>query len=259
MAPRGVTKWHPSRGGDSSYAPSRTYTAKSANIVYKPKKKYVRGKYKAQVARPFRQAYYKMEPSKEKRFSFDDVAMLTNGVIAQRTEYQQIDQISQGSLANQRLGSQAHISYVHLRGTALNSSLNNTKALRIMLFREVNNGGFDTTTMNYLFKSVSTTTAAPSGKQDDLMWGLNREMVQPIFDRTITIPPKDQGAKKIALKIRVNKLVRYQPMNSSATSPFHGRLFLLVCLAALNNVPDADTVTFSAGTRTFFKDGRHAR
>lgn len=236
----------------------RPYAARSANIVYKPKRRYKR-RNKAVVAKPFRLAYHTMQPSKEKRFTWEDVGMFTSGTLSQRTEYEQIDAISQGALANQRLGSKLHISYVHIKGTALNSSLNTTKGLRIMLFREINNGGFDTTTFNFLFKSVGTTTSPPGGTQTDLMWTLNREMVQPIFDKTVIVPPKEDGAKRLSYKIRVNKLVKYQPMNSGSASPFHGRLFLVVCMANLNNTTDADTVTFSAGVRVFFKDGKTAR
>ena len=231
---------------------------RSANLVYKRKKRYNR-KAKAVVAKPFRQAYNKLQPSKEKRFSFEDLAMATNGTLAQRTEYLALDTITQDSDANSRLGSQVHISYLHFKGTLSSNDLNKTKGFRIMVFREVNNGGFDPATMNYLFKGVGTTTYAPIGTQQDLKWPLNREMVQPIFDKRIYITPESYGLKLFNYKIRINKLVNYQPMNTASSTPYHGRLFLVVCLADCDNVPSGTTVCLSAGTRTFFKDGRKSR
>lgn len=233
---------------------------RSANIVYKTTRKNKRkyGK-RPVVAKPYRQAYNMLQPSKEKRFDFTDLAMFTNGTLSARTEYLQLDNISQDTDANSRLGSQIHMSYVHLKGTLTSNELNKTKALRFLIFREVNLGGFDPATMNYLFKGVGGLSYAPIGTQQDQIWPLNRELVQPIFDKRVVIPPENYSLKFINYKIRINKKVRYSPMVSTATSPYHGRLFLVVLLSDCDNTTTATTVALSLGVRIFFKDGRKAR
>lgn len=230
----------------------------STNIYYvKPKRKVNRKVLK--VDRSFKQAFHKLQPTKEIRFDVTDLVMDTATSVATRTKHAILDNIAQGTQLNQRLGSNIHMSYVHLKGTIQSNSTAKAKAMRIMIFKEVNNQGVNTTTYANLWKGTGTITYAPLGLQSDTQWPLNRELVHPIYDRTFQVRPEYNGITRINIKKRINRIVKYQPNNSGATSPYHGRIFLLCCLADCDNSTSATTVILTLGVRVFFKDYFKAR
>ena len=56
----------------------------TTNLVYKPRRK-AKYKKKAHVAKSYLIAYNKLAPSKEKRFDFSDLAMVTNATLVHRS------------------------------------------------------------------------------------------------------------------------------------------------------------------------------
>lgn len=229
----------------------------SANIVYK-RKKTAKNRKKAKVAPSFRMAFNKLAPSKEKRFDMNDT-LFTNGLVSDRTRWIYLDQIAQGTQANQRLGSNIHVSYIHVKGMIQNNSVAKTKTLRLMILKEVNLGGLNTSTFAALWKGVGTTWYAPAGTADDVRWPLNKELVRTIYDRTYKITPEVEGVTKINVKRRINRIVRYTTNDSAKSDPYEGRLILLACLSDCDNVTTATTAIFSAGVRVFFKDYNKVR
>lgn len=224
---------------------------RSQNLITKPNKKQKR---KPQgVSKSFKLAFHKMAPAKEIRKDLDDYAMDTATSVATRTEYELLDNIAQGSQLNQRLGANIHISYVHIKGTLQSNSATKSKALRVMLFREVNLNGINTATFANLWKGVGTTTYAPQGNQVDQQHPLNRDNVIPIFDKTYIIKPEYEGIFKFSKQVRVNQIVRYSP-NLGGTTPVHGRLILLYCLSDCDNLTTATTCVLASSVRIFFKD-----
>jgi len=235
----------------SSNAPSN-----SQNLVKVPNKK---KKEKNKVASSFMQAFFKMAPSKEIRFIVNDLAMLTNGALVQHTNFKILDQIVQGTQINHRIGSNIHISYVHLNASVISKSSTKAKAMRFLVFREVNNGGVNELTFAFLFKTTGATTVSPTGLQGDITLPLNRELVQPIFDRRINVKPQEMGVQLINYKIKINKIVRYTPTDGADASPYHGRLIFLVLLADMDNLTTGTIVVYNSLLKVYFKDYRKAR
>lgn len=240
-----------------SAAPPPAPAVSSANVVYKRRRprKY---RPKAQVAKSYRLAFHKMAPSKEIRKDLDDYSMNTSTSVATRTEYELLDNIAQGSQLNQRLGANVHISWLHLKGTLQSNSSVKSKALRVMVFREVNLNGVDITTFAGLWKGVGTTTYAPTGTQTDIQHQLNRDLVYPIYDKTHVLKPEYEGIFTFNKKIRINKVTKYSP-NLGGTTPVHGRLILLYCLADCDNLASATTCVLASSARIFFKDYNKGR
>lgn len=242
----------------SSSKPAKAST--SVNVVYrkpKPKKGYRK---KAQVGKSFRIAYNKMQPSKEIRFEVSDGGMNTSTSVASRTQAVLLDNITQGTQLNHRLQSNIHISYVQLRGTIQSNSTAKAKAMRVMIFREINNGGVNTSTYADLWKGPgSGTTYAPTGTASDIAWPLNRELVQPLYDKTYVIKPEYEGLTYFRKSVRVNKLVKYPVNDATDNTPYHGRLLLLYCLSDCDSTTSATTVILTSSARVFFKDYHKAR
>lgn len=232
--------------------------SRSTNVVYKRKKprKYRK---KVVVAKSFRQAFNKLAPSKEIRYEISpDLDTLTS--VATRTSGVYLDTIVQGTQLNQRLQSNIHISYVHIHGTLQSNSTVKAKALRMMVFREVNNGGVNPATYANLWKGPgSSTTYAPTGTSSDIRWPLNRQLVQPIYDKTHVIKPEHDGITKLFYKIRLNKIVRYEVNDGTDGTPYHGRLLCVFALADCDDTPVGTTAKLSCGFRVFFKDYHKAR
>lgn len=234
-------------------------SSNSANVYYK-KRKPRKYKKKAQVAKSFRVAFHKMQPSKEIRYDVQDLAMDTSTSVASRLEAKYLDSIVQGTQLNHRLGSNVHISYVHIRGTVQSNSTAKAKALRVLLLREVNLGSIDITTFADLFKGPgSSATYAPIGTQRDLQWPVNNEKAYTLYDRTHVIKPEYEGITHFNKKVRVNKIVRYPANDAAAYNPYHGHLILIMLLADCDNTTSATTVVLSTGVRVFFKDYHKAR
>lgn len=229
-------------------APAKNAT----NVTYKKKKK-AKDKKKPVVSKSFKQAYHQLTPSKEIRYEFNE-AMDTATSVASRVAWTVLDNVTQGTQLNQRLQSNIHLSYVHLSATLQANTNIKSKMVRIMLLREVNNGDINTTTFASLWKGTgSVSVYAPTGTSSDMRWPVNREIAQPIFDKTRMLHTEHDGILKLNYKIRVNKIVRY-PVNTTSSAPYHGRLILLLCLADCDNTTTSSTVDLSAGVRVFFKD-----
>lgn len=244
--------WLASKGAARSTAKSST------NLVYKkPYNK--KNKKKAKVAQSYRIAFNKLTPSKEVRKEFANHTLETQTSVASRTAFLILDQISQGALLNERLQSNIHMSYVHVHGTLQSNSTTKSKAFRLMLVREVNNGGIVTGTFANMWKGSGTTTYAPTGTQDDVQWPVNREIAHRVFDKTYIIKPEHDGITKINHKIRINKVCKYCPNDSTSVQPYHGRLFLIGFYADCDNNPSATTAILNCGVRVFFKDYYKAR
>lgn len=227
------------------------------NVVYKRRKprKYRK---KAQPSKSFQLAFHKLAPSKEIRFNLSE-AMDTGSVIANRTVASYLDNIAQGSQLNQRLGSNIHVSWLHVRGTIQSDSTVKAKALRIMVLREVNLGGIDTSTYAGLWKGLGTSVYAPTGTQTDINWPVNREKAYVLYDKTHIIKPEYEGITYVNKKVRLNKLVKYSPADPTDVSPYHGHLLFLACLADCDNSTSATKVMFNCSLRVFFKDYHKAR
>lgn len=228
----------------------------SANLVYKPKRR--QNRRKAVVAAPFRQAFYRMAPSKEIRKDIEDYTMNTSTSVATRTEHEVLDNIAQGPQLNQRIGANVHASWLHIKGTVQSNSSVKSKALRVMVFREINLNGVNTTTFGAIWKGVGSATYAPTGTQSDMHHPLNQDLVYPIYDKTHIIKPEYEGILNINKKIRINRVIKYSP-NTTASLPNHGRLILLYCLADCDNLTSATTVILSVSARLFFKDYNKGR
>ena len=139
---------------------SKKKSTKSANIITK-KKTNKKKNTKQVVASSFKQAYQALQPSKELRLDFNDIAMDTATSMASRSHATYLDTIAQGTQMNQRLGCQIHMSYLHARISVANNSTVKTKAFRVLLLREVNYGGLPIGSLTNLFKAVGTGTHTP--------------------------------------------------------------------------------------------------
>ena len=228
--------------------------ARSTNIVMKRKKSRKNTKKKA-VAPSFKQAWHMMQPSKEIRFDSNDTGMNTQTSIGSRTHHQVLDNIAKGTALNQRLGSTVHASYVHFKFTVANNSTVKSKAFRVLVVREVNKGGLDTSTMDDLFSKTGTGFHTPNGTQADIKWPVNRNKLYVHYDKTFKIQPESENFLKKYLKIRLNSNYRYAP-NSTDSTPYHGYTYLIVLLSDLDNTTTTTTCVFDSSIRVFFKDGR---
>lgn len=236
-------------------APSK---ANSTNVVYRPRKSRKYNK-KAQVAKSFRVAFHKMQPSKEIRYDASDWALNTSTSVATRTEYEFLDNIQQGTQLNQRLQGNIHMSWLHLQGTIQSNSGVKAKALRVMVLKETNYGSVDTTTFAALWRGTgSAVTYAPSGTQTDISWPVNREVAYPIYDKTIVIKPEYEGITVFRKKIKLNQIQKF-PVNTGGTTPYLGRIVLVYCLADCDNLTSATSVVLQSSARVFFKDYHKAR
>lgn len=237
--------------------PRRRRAVKSANII--TKRKFKKKNVKTVVAPSFRQAYKLMQPPKEIRYDYYDLNMDSATSMATRSQVLAIDNIAQGTQVNQRLGSSVRTSWLHIKMSMANNSTVKSKALRVMVVREVNNGGLNTGTLANLFKSVGTATHTPNGSQTDLKWPLNRDLVYPKYDRVFKLPVEAESFFRRYLKIPLRSTFRYSPTNSAATTPVHGRTYIIVLLADLDNLPTATICVFDSCVRLFFKDGLRSR
>lgn len=230
-------------------------TPKNAtNVVYKPPKKKAKDKKKPVVTKSFRTAFNKLTPSKEIRFELSP-GLETSTSVASRTSVQYLDNIAQGTQLNQRLRNIVHISYLHLKGTLQNNSNTKTKALRIMVFREINYGTINPAVLASLWKATgSALVYAPTGTSSDQRWPLNKEICYPIFDKTVTIKPESEGMKVLDYKIKINRLVRFPANNSAVSVPYHGRLMLVFALSDCDDATTTTTMQLSVAGRIFFKD-----
>lgn len=233
-------------------------SSNSANVYYK-KRKPRKFKKKAQVAKSFQVAFHKMQPSKEKRFPIVDTTMVTNGTIGQRSESLYLDNIAQGSQMNQRLGSNIHVSYVHLRGTIQNDSTVKAKKMRFLILREVNLGGLNLSTLAGLIRYEGTSSGPPVGKQSDVAWPVNREVAYTLFDKVVNIPIEADGIAYFNYKLRINRLVRYTSTDSTDVTPYHGHLIFVAFLVDCDNSASSGNVVFNCAARVFFKDYHKAR
>lgn len=237
--------------------PKKTFASayKSANLVSKYVKKKKPNK-KNVVAKSFAQAYYKMLPNKEIRFNLEDLAMFTNGTIADRSTYYFLDAIAQGTQNNQRQQSAVHMSYIHIRGTLQNNSNVKTKFVRMMIVRERNNGDFVSATMANLLRGTGTAILAPTGVQTDGKVTINRDSYIPIYDKIYKVPIESEGAVVVKENIRINKRILYPRNNAAAFSPIHGQLVFIALLFDGDNTTTASTVTMGLEARVFFKDAK---
>lgn len=235
----------------------RRTAAKSANLVSKKKTK--KKATKNVVAKSFKTAYNMMEPSKEIRYNFIDHGMEPATSMATRTETLYLDNIAQGTQLNQRLQNKVHISYVHLDGTIQHNSTLKTRAIRLMIVREVNLGGLDLATLANLYKNIGTASLAPAGTQADLQWPINREVAYPVWQKVYRCKPEAEDMTYVKLRIRINRYARYTPNSSADTSPYHGRLILVANVADCDNSPTTTTTVLNIGVRVFFKDVAHGR
>jgi len=230
---------------------SKKSNARSVNLV--PSKKKKKGN-KLTVAKSYKQAYNYMQPSKEIKKITDDYTLVTNGTMAQGTEHEVLDVIAQGTQLNQRLGASIYLSYLHLDLTLQSNSTTKAKAVRMMVFREINNGGVDTSTFADLFRGPGTAVYAPNHTQRDLQFPLNKDLVQPIYDKKIVVKPEYEGITVIKRKIKLGKYARYPSLDSSTVGVVHGRLIFLLLLADCDNTPSATQCVLAGGLRIFFKD-----
>lgn len=232
--------------------------ANSQNVVYKRRKprKYRK---KAQPSKSFQLAFHKLAPSKEIRFNLaENMDTATN--VATRTAASYLDQIAQGSQLNQRLGSNVHISWLHLKGTFQSNSTTKTKAVRMMVLREVNFAGIDTTTYANLWRGIGhTSTYAPTGTSTDINWPVNKSLAYVLYDKVHFIRPEYDGITYFNKKVKINKVVRYTPNDSADSDPYHGRLLFLVCVADCDDTPSTTVVRLNCALRVFFKDYHKAR
>jgi len=226
-------------------------TARSVNLV--PSKKKKKGN-KMTVAKSYRQAYNYLQPSKEIKKIVDDYNLKTNGTVAQGTEHEVLDIIAQGTQLNQRLGASIYLSYLHLDLTLQSNSTVKSKAVRMMVFREINNGQLNTTTFDGLFRGTGTASYPPNMTQRDLQFPLNRDLVQPIYDKKIVVKPEYEGITVIKRKIKLGKYARYPSLDSTATGVVHGRVFFLLLLADCDNTASATECVLAGCARVFFKD-----
>lgn len=184
--------------------------------------------------------------------------MNTQTSVLSRTNYVQLDSIIQGTQLNQRLQNAIFISYVHIDGS-IQSNDTKTKFLRMMVVREINFGGVNTTTYSDLYKTTGNTVRAPNGTQLDGKWPLNRDLVYPLYDKTFKIKPETEGAVDLKRKIKIFKKVKYPIIDPSENNPVHGRLLLICNLYDADNAPNAVTTIMSYSLRVFFKDSNIVR
>lgn len=226
-------------------------TAKnSTNLVRKPQPK---RKAKYGVSKSFRTAFNKMLPSKELRKDFTDIALFTNGTVADRTHYVYLDNIAQGTQYNQRIRNTVHVSWLHLNGTVQNDSTTKVKHIRFVVIKERNQGHFSSA-MTDLLHSTGTSSSAPSGYQGDGQLNINRDQYIIIYDRRRVVPIESEGALTIKEKIKINRLVMYPQNNSASSTPVDGHLILIVMVYDADNVPTATTVKMAILGRVFYKD-----
>lgn len=205
----------------------------------------------------FTQAFNKLLPSKEIKYEHLYLTKHTNGVLSALIMATPLDVIVAGPQMNQRLGANIRTSWLHVNGTYQNNDTAKTRFLRMMVIREINAGGLNTTTFaNYYMNSTGYTEAAPVGSQRDGRYYINRERFRIYYDHTYKIPIESQGALTINKKIRVPSITQYPLADPTSTLPTKGRLYFITNLFEGDNSPVATTVVESLSLRMFFKDYR---
>lgn len=207
---------------------------------------------KSVVTKSFRQAHYKMLPTKEIRFDDVNLTMNTN---TQPLASHILSDIAGGVQDNQRLAHKLYCAYAHIKGTIANNDTK-YKTMRIMVVKERTHNAIGTGTpipMTNLFKASGTTVYTPAGIQKDVRYPLNKELVSRIYDKVYKVPPETQGCVTLNLKIPIRRYINYQ-RNQTGVITTDGRLLFLAVLSDIDNAKTASTSIFTSFIRVFFKD-----
>lgn len=225
----------------------------STNITYK-KQPNRKNKKKAVVSKSYKQAYYKMLPSKENRENATQLGMTTTG-IANFMKLKELSNIAQGTQNNQRMRNQIHISYLQLRGT-ISTDSNEAKFLRVMIVRPkaVSPNVADLATFNNFYLNASYAGSAPTGLQVDGRHRINTELYEVYYDHKYNIPPTTQGALNVSKNVRINQIFDYGYANAASVTPLNGSLYIVLNLFEVDNTANTIVSTVSLETRLFFKD-----
>jgi len=240
----------------SSKAPSN-----SKNIVRGNKKKKKKGAY--QVSKSFKQAFFKMLPTKVKRDNLSDLTMNTATSMASRTQDVQLSDITKNtteSLIYNRTGTEVYIVGVRVNGTIQSNETAKTKFVRIMILRNnnMNADTLNTTDFHNLYLDEDYSESAPNGTQRDGRLHINTDVVKVYSDRTFVIKAENQDAVPFDYWVPIRWTSRYAIDATSGTDPKNGRIYAISNLYEGDNETTATTVIFSCQTTLYFKDGQRS-
>lgn len=231
----------------------------SKNLVRKPRKG--KPKTKTAPASSFIKAYNMLLPSKFLKLDMAGL-LLSSSIAASPKECAkayQLDLIAQGNQANERLGNAVHISYLHLYGMIHSESATESKACRLIVFQEINRGGYDTVDHSVLFISLTGAGSQPlTGTAKDGCFRLNRNYVRPIFDKVYKFEV-DSGNDTVSInkRIRINRKQFYPLINGTTYDPMNGRLYFVILAFETDQTTTANKfLEVSLQGVVYFKDYR---
>lgn len=231
---------------------TRGTASRSTNLVSRPRYKR-KNKRKVTVAKSFRQAYNKMQPSKEVKYLFQNATMSTSS-LANAVMSQDLTSLIQGTQLNQRLGPSIHLSYVHLKGSIASNSTVKYKSLRLIIIREYNNQHLTAAWADLLTNAGAYTNIAPTQIQSDGADRINREQYQVFFDKRYKVPLESEGVRYINERVRINRVVPYELANGANNVTVRGRFLCIAMLYDNDTTTSVTTCPFLLNIVSFFKD-----
>jgi len=236
---------------------STTYKFKSLPVTVAPSKKFLlvpKGtpKPEKKTERIAKKVFRSEKKAHEVRKVLGSSTMVTN-VLANSFVTAHLSDIVKGDALFNRTANDIIINYVHFRLSAANNSVVKTRLLRVMIVKERNARGttLDTTTWTNLFENEAFNDFTATALQGDAIVPLNRDVVDPIYDKTYKLIPEYNNGLFVQKKLRINRKISYEVDSNDI---INGRLYMIAHILEQDNIAVGTGAVVDCLARVFFKN-----